>query len=168
MYKPSVRFVQALLTYLVLAVVAGVTALVLSLADLSPGAFWDHARHVVTFTLCPVITFAFLGVSIFALFYYVAPQLKGRPLHSPLLAYLHFWLVNAGVLLLAAGLWLTALANLPGLPVRVLPGSPELHAPAPLGAALGYTAGGPLTALGVALLSLSALLFAYNIWRTIR
>ena len=81
----------------------------------------------------------FVAMMIFGVAYHVIPRFAGRPLHSRLLAKVHWWSSNVGLLLFASGLAL--------LPHWTL-------------ARVGVGLGGVLSAAG-------AYLFIWNLWRTI-
>lgn len=82
----------------------------------------------------------FVSMMIFGVAYHVIPRFTGHPLHSRPLATAHWWLANAGLLLLVCGL---------AAQVRAERVAPVLLA-----------VGGTLSAAGM-------LAFVYNLWRTI-
>jgi cytochrome c oxidase cbb3-type subunit 1 len=82
----------------------------------------------------------FVAMMIFGVAYHVMPRFSGNPLHSRRLASLHFWLANAGLLLLVGAFALRTHAPGPAFPFLV--------------------AGGLASASGV-------YAFIYNIWRTL-
>ena len=101
------------------------------------------------------------------MFYWLVPRLWNKPLHSPSLANVHFWLGLTGILLYVAAMWASGITQ--GL---------MLNATAEGGTILKYpnfletlNAIRPLMLLRVAggLLYLSGfVLLGYNIWRSIR
>ena len=87
-----------------------------------------------------MLLLGFVAMMIFGVAYHVIPRFAGFQLHRADLARLHWWVANAGLLLMVAG-FVT-----------------RVHAPA-VGTIL-VAGGGTLSALG-------AYTFAYLIWRTI-
>ncbi|MDQ8153366.1 MAG: cbb3-type cytochrome c oxidase subunit I [Gemmatimonadota bacterium] len=81
----------------------------------------------------------FTSMLIFGVAYHVIPRFTGHPLHSRRMAEVHWWASNAGLVALVFGFLL-------------LPWRP--------GARLVVEAGAVLAAIG-------ALLFIYNLWRTL-
>lgn len=112
--------------------VAGVT-LGLGMA-VSPALVVYRAAHI------HMLLLGFVTGMIFGVGYHVFPRFAARPLASPRLVRLHWWLANAGVAAMAVAFALRAAA---------VPWSPVL---------LG--AGGTSAAVG-------AYLFAWNVWRTL-
>jgi cbb3-type cytochrome oxidase subunit 1 len=84
----------------------------------------------------------FVTMMIFGVAYHVIPRFSGAPLHDRRLAAAHWWVANAGLALMAAGLVLRVQPSMLGVATPVLVG------------------GGVLSALG-------AYAFAWNIWRTL-
>ena len=82
----------------------------------------------------------FVAMMIFGVAYHVIPRFTGNPLHSRTLATAHWWLANAGLLLLATG-FMTR---------------PHVG-----------TIATALVAAGGALAAVGAYAFIFNIWRTI-
>jgi len=82
----------------------------------------------------------FVGGMIFGVGYHVLPRFVGHPLHSAALARAHVWAGNVGLALLAGGFAWRVTDPVPAQRVIV--------------------AGGALAAAG-------ALMFVYNIWRTL-
>lgn len=125
---PFVRnFVRASLLWLCLGVTIGV------IMSFSANAMAVRPAHVHANLL------GFVSMMIFGVAYHVLPRFSGAPLHSRRLAAAHFWIANAGVVLLVGG-WI--------LRVWVAQGMHSVRA------------GGILSAAG-------AFLFAYNLWRTL-
>jgi cbb3-type cytochrome oxidase subunit 1 len=87
-----------------------------------------------------MLLLGFVGMMIFGVAYHVIPRFAGFQLHRADLARLHWWLANAGLLLMVSGF--IARVRAPGIGTIFL------------------AAGGALSALG-------AYTFAYLIWRTI-
>ena len=82
----------------------------------------------------------FVAMMIFGVAYHVIPRFTGMPLRHPRLAGAHWWLANAGLLLMASGF--------------------ALRARGVAGASMPLAIGGTFAAVG-------AYAFAFNIWRTI-
>jgi cbb3-type cytochrome oxidase subunit 1 len=121
-------FLKASLTWLALGVSLG-----LGMAAYPPWTIHRVAHmHMV---LVGFVTMMIYGVA-----YHVVPRFAGFPLHSRRAASWHWWMSNAGLALMVAGLVLRSVHPAAGTPVLV--------------------AGGSLSALG-------AYLFAYVIWRTV-
>src|SRR5690606_3112406 len=101
------------------------------------------------------------------MFYWLAPRLWSRPLHSPSLANLHFWLGTVGILLYVAAMWTSGItqglmlnATTEGGTVLAYPNFVDtLNSIRPL--MLLRVVGGGLYLTGW-------LLMAYNLYRTIR
>ena len=101
------------------------------------------------------------------MFYWLAPRLWNKPLHSPALANLHFWLGLVGILLYVSAMWASGITQ--GL---------MLNATAEGGTILKYpnfietiNAIRPLMLLrvvGGALYLTGWVVMAYNVWRSIR
>jgi cytochrome c oxidase cbb3-type subunit I/II len=101
------------------------------------------------------------------MFYWLAPRLWNKPLHSQALANLHFWLGTVGILLYMGAMWVSGIAQ--GL---------MLNATTEGGTILAYpnfldtlNTIRPLLALrivGGALYLAGFVLLAYNIWQTVR
>ena len=87
-----------------------------------------------------MLVLGFVTMMIFGVAYHVVPRFTGHPLYGRRAAGWHWWISNAGLLLMAVGFLLRPHAGSSAIPV--------------------LTAGGVLAALG-------AYLFAYLIWRTI-
>ena len=87
-----------------------------------------------------MVLLGFVTMMIFGVAYHVIPRFVGFPLHRPRLAGAHWWIANAGLLLMASGF--VARVHLP-----------------PVGTVV--------VALGGALSALGAYLFVFLIWRTI-
>ena len=87
-----------------------------------------------------MLLLGFVTMMIFGVAYHVIPRFVGFPLHRPRLAGAHWWIANAGLLLMASGF--IARVHLPTVATAVI------------------AVGGTLSALG-------AYLFVYVIWRTI-
>jgi cytochrome c oxidase cbb3-type subunit 1 len=85
----------------------------------------------------------FVTMMIFGVAYHVIPRFSGAPLFNRRLAGGHWWIANAGLLLMVLGFVLR----------------PTATVPAPLAIA-SLATGGTLSALG-------AYVFAYNVWRTL-
>jgi cbb3-type cytochrome oxidase subunit 1 len=101
---------------------------------LSPPLVAYRAAHI------HMLLLGFVTGMIFGVGYHVFPRFAARPLASPRLMRLHWWLANAGVATMAAAFIFRA--------------SGASWSPALLGA------GGTSAALG-------AYLFAWNVWRTL-
>lgn len=82
----------------------------------------------------------FVSMMIFGVAYHVIPRFVGHPLHNRRLATAHWWVANAGLLVLSTGFVLMPLVGARALPVQAV--------------------GGALSATG-------AYLFIYNLWRTL-
>lgn len=82
----------------------------------------------------------FVTMMIYGVAYHVIPRFSGNPLYSRRLATAHWWISNAGLLLMVAGFSLR----------------PHFGS----GAVPALAAGGTLSAIG-------AYVFAYGIWRTV-
>ncbi len=82
----------------------------------------------------------FVSMMIFGVAYHVLPRFVGHPLHNRRLAAVHWWVANAGLVVLTTGFVL-----LPTIGARAYP---------------VQGAGGAISALG-------AYLFIYNMWRTL-
>jgi cbb3-type cytochrome oxidase subunit 1 len=87
-----------------------------------------------------VLLLGFVTMMIYGVAYHVIPHFVGFRLHRPRLAGAHWWIANAGLLLMASGF------------------VARVHVPA---------MGTVVVALGGALSALGAYLFVYVIWRTI-
>lgn len=87
-----------------------------------------------------MLLLGFVAMMIFGVAYHVIPRFAGFPLHRADLARLHWWMANAGLLLMPGGF--IARVHSPGI------------------GTVAIAAGGTLTALG-------AYTFTYLIWRTI-
>lgn len=82
----------------------------------------------------------FVTMMIFGVAYHVIPRFSGNPLHSRRLATVHWWVANAGLVVVVAGFVARVHVLSSAIPV--------------------LAAGGILAATG-------AYLFIYNLWRTI-
>jgi cbb3-type cytochrome oxidase subunit 1 len=82
----------------------------------------------------------FVSMMIFGVAYHIFPRFTGNPLHSQRMAVSHLWVANAGLALLVGG-W-----------------SLRVHA---------YAAGEIAIRGGAVLAAGGALLFIYNLWRTL-
>lgn len=122
------NFIRASVLWLCVGVVLGVAM------SFSPYALVWRPAHMHANLL------GFVAMMIFGVAYHVIPRFAGFQLHRADLARLHWWVANAGLLLMVAG-FVT-----------------RVHAPA-VGTIL-VAGGGTLSALG-------AYTFAYLIWRTI-
>ena len=87
-----------------------------------------------------MVTLGFVTMMIYGVAYHVIPRFAGFPLHSRRAAMWHWWLSNAGLLLMVAG-----------FAIRVR----------------GVVAGTGVLAAGGALSAIGAYLFAFTLWRTI-
>jgi cbb3-type cytochrome oxidase subunit 1 len=126
--RPVVLFLKAGLVWLVLGVTLGVC-----MAVHPPLLAWRTA-HI------HMLLVGFVTGMIFGVGYHVFPRFAGRPLRSPRLVMLHWWLANLGVAAMASGFALRA---------------------------RGAVAGPPLLGVGGAAAALGAYLFVYNVWRTL-
>ena len=86
--KVAGNFVLASLVYLFIGITwMGPGSFLFPSPSGNAGAAFDTARwHLVII--------GFIGFSIMGLLYNAAPRIGGRPLHSPRLARIHFWLSN--------------------------------------------------------------------------
>lgn len=82
----------------------------------------------------------FVSMMIFGVAYHVLPRFVGHPLHNRRLAVVHWWVANAGLVVLTLGF-----ALLPTLGARAY----------------------PVQGIGGAISALGAYLFIYNMWRTL-
>lgn len=121
-------FMKASLTWLAVGVTLGV-----AMAAHPPWVVYRPAH-------LHMLVLGFVTMMIFGVAYHVVPRFTGHPLYARRAAGWHWWVSNAGLLLMAIGFIM-----------RPLTWS---------GATLVLTAGGVLAASG-------AYLFAYLIWRTI-
>ena len=121
-------FIKASLTWLALAVSLGVAMAV------HPAWLVYRTAHLHMALL------GFVAMMIFGVAYHVIPRFTGNPLHSRMLAGVHWWLANIGLAVLVIGF-----LGRPQWGARAIP---------------VMTAGGGLAAIG-------AYLFAYNLWRTL-
>ena len=121
-------FIKASLTWLALAVSLGVAMAV------HPAWLVYRTAHLHMALL------GFVAMMIFGVAYHVIPRFTGNPLHSRMLAGVHWWLANIGLAVLVIGF-----LGRPQWGARAIP---------------VMTAGGALAAVG-------AYLFAYNLWRTL-
>jgi cytochrome c oxidase cbb3-type subunit 1 len=120
-------FVKASLAWLALGVTLGVA--------MAAAPAWVIYRPAhMHMNLLGFVTMMIYGVA-----YHVIPRFSGFPLHSRRLAGAHWWLSNAGLLLMVTGFALRPSVEALGTPVLV--------------------AGGTLSALG-------AYVFVYGLWRT--
>jgi cytochrome c oxidase cbb3-type subunit I/II len=111
-------------------------------------------------------TLGWNGFMAAGMFYWLAPRLWGRPLFSPALANLHFWLGLVGILIYVSAMWTSGItqglmlnATSEGGTVLVYPNFLDtLNTIKPM--MLMRVVGGGLYLTGF-------LLLAYNIWRTI-
>jgi cbb3-type cytochrome oxidase subunit 1 len=121
-------FVKASVAWLAVGVILG-----MSMAFVPAWTVY-RALHV------HVLLLGFVTMFINGVGYHVVPRLSGRPLWSARAAHWHWWLANAGLLLMVPGFWLRA----SGLPSDTI--------------VLGT--GGTITAIG-------ALVFVLQVWRTV-
>lgn len=121
------NFIRASVLWLCVGVVLGVAM------SFSPYALVWRPAHMHANLL------GFVAMMIFGVAYHVIPRFSGAPLFRPRLARAHFWIANAGLLLMVAG-WIAR--------------------PFAAGAMRLLQLGGLLGAAG-------AFLFAFNIWRTL-
>lgn len=128
MHPTVVRFLRASLVWLVVGVTLGVAMAA------SPPLVIYRTAHI------HLLLLGFVAGMIFGVGYHVFPRFAGRPLQSPRLMLVHWWLANGGVAAMASAFALRAAG---------VTWSPTLLA-----------AGGTAAALG-------AYLFAWNIWRTL-
>ena len=103
-------------------------------------AFWPGAALVYRPAHVHANLLGFVSMMIFGVAYHVIPRFSGNPLHRRGLAVTHLWTANVGLALLVAG-WLAR--------VRWV------------------TSGALLVQVGAALSAVGALLFIYNLWRTL-
>ena len=87
-----------------------------------------------------MVLLGFVTMMIYGVAYHVIPRFAGFPLHSRRAAGCHWWISNAGLLLMVAGF---------------------------AARAAGAAVGTPLLAAGGALSAAGAYTFAYVVWRTI-
>lgn len=87
-----------------------------------------------------MVLLGFVTMMIYGVAYHVVPRFSGHPLHRRRVAGWHWWVSNAGLLLMAAGF--AARAG-------------------------GHAIGTPVLAMGGVLSTLGAYAFAYLLWRTI-
>ncbi|HSJ65372.1 MAG TPA: cbb3-type cytochrome c oxidase subunit I [Gemmatimonadaceae bacterium] len=127
----SRAFIKASVTWLALGVTLGVAMAAMP----SLGAFRTVHLHMNLL--------GFVAMMIFGVAYHVIPRFAGAPLHDRRLAVAHWWVANAGLVLMVAGFTLRATGWVP-------------FAHATVCLAIGGTA-----------LALGAYAFAYNVWRTI-
>ena len=121
-------FLKSSLAWLALGVTLGVA--------MAAHPVWIIYRPAHMHMLLP----GFVTMMIFGVAYHVIPRFVGFPLHRPRLAGVHWWIANAGLLLMVCGF------------------AARIHWP---------TAATPLLATGGVLSALGAYLFVYLIWRTI-
>lgn len=121
-------FVKASVAWLAVGLVLGLSMVFV------PAWTVYRAMHV------HVMLLGFVTMFINGVAYHVVPRLSGRPLWSIRAAHWHFWLANAGLLVMVPGFWLRA----QGLPAGT--------------AVLGI--GGTITTIG-------AVVFVLQVWRTV-
>ncbi len=149
----AIRFILVSLIYLI----AGITWMgPLSLLIPGPAGMaaniYDSGRFHVLFV-------GFIGFVILAMLYYVVPRLSGKQLHSMKLGSIHFWLSNillpiAIILEVAVSVVYQDLINAPNFSVSSLP---------------PFFLGLFVFVLIVFFIAIAAqVIFAYNIYRTIR
>jgi cytochrome c oxidase cbb3-type subunit 1 len=127
--EPFVRnFIRMSLVWFAIGILLGLAMI------FWPAAIIYRPAHVHAHLL------GFVSMMIFGVAYHVLPRFTGRPLHSPTLAFVHFWAANVGVLLMLMGF--IARAHI-GARALVLLGS------------------------GAALSALAGAIFVYNAWRTL-
>lgn len=128
--EPFVRgFIKASLAWLGVGVLIGLSMAVWPAEALAYRPAHMHANLL-----------GFVSMMIFGVAYHVIPRFTGNPLHDRRLAMIHFWVANAGLLLLVAG-WVLRVA-------RSALATPALHT------------GAMLSAIG-------AFAFIFNLWRTL-
>jgi cytochrome c oxidase cbb3-type subunit 1 len=103
-------------------------------------AFWPGEALVYRPAHVHANLLGFVSMMIFGVAYHVIPRFTGNPLHRRALAVAHLYVANAGLALLVAG-WI-ARVRWSGI-------------------------GTPMVRAGAALSAVGALLFIYNLWRTL-
>ena len=121
-------FIKASLAWLALGVTLGVAIAIV------PSMIVYRTAHI------HINLLGFVTMMIYGVAYHVLPRFAGTPLHSARMAVAHWWLANAGLILLAGGF--IARAHVGG-------------------------AAAPALAIGGTLSAAGAYLFAYVMWRTI-
>lgn len=92
-------FVKASVAWLAVGVVLGMSMAIV------PEWTVYRAMHV------HVMLVGFVTMFINGVAYHVVPRLSGRPLWSPVAARRHWWIANAGLVVMVAGFWLRARGN---------------------------------------------------------
>lgn len=95
---PGLKFIVLALAFYGLATFEGPMMAIRSVNVLSHFTEWTIG-HVHSGAL------GWNALITFGTFYYLVPKLAGRPLHSPKLAQLHFWMALAGVMLYILAMW---------------------------------------------------------------
>lgn len=103
-------------------------------------AFWPGAALVYRPAHVHANLLGFVSMMIFGVAYHVIPRFSGNALHHRALASVHLWVANTGLALLVGG-WIG-----------------RVHWPA---------AGTAMVRAGAAASAVGALLFVYNLWRTL-
>lgn len=128
--EPFVRgFIKASLAWLGVGVLIGLSM-----------AFWPAEALAYRPAHMHANLLGFVSMMIFGVAYHVIPRFTGNPLHDRRLAMIHFWVANAGLLLLVAGWIFRAL--------RPALAAPSIH-------------------LGAVLSAIGAFAFIFNLWRTL-
>ncbi len=156
---PVLKFLAAAVTFYGMATFEGPLLAIKSVNALAHYTDWIIG-HVHGGTL------GWNGFMAAAMFYWMVPKLWDRPLHSPALANLHFWLGLTGILLYISAMWTSGITQ--GL---------MLNATTEGGTVLAYpnfldtlTTIRPMLLMrvvGGGLYLTGFLLLAYNLWRTI-
>jgi cytochrome c oxidase cbb3-type subunit I/II len=157
---PVLKFFAAAVTFYGMATLEGPLLAIKSVNALAHYTDWIIG-HVHAGTL------GWNGFMAAGMFYWLAPRLWNKPLHSTSLANLHFWIGMTGILLYVAAMWASGITQ--GL---------MLNATSEGGTILTYpnfldtlNAIRPLMLLrvvGGALYLTGFLMMGYNIWRTVR
>ncbi len=130
MDRITVTFIKASLLYLLAGSTLGAMVL-----------FWPAATGIYRSIHAHLNVFGWLTMMVFGVSYHILPRFSGRPLYSQVLARVHLWLSNIGLIGLII-FWALA-----GYGVSFMSGARAVFG---------------------ALLAVSIYLFVYNMWRTVK
>ena len=101
---PIVKFWAVAVTFYGMSTFEGPMMSIRSVNSLSHYTDWTIG-HVHSGAL------GWVGMAVFATFYYLVPRLWKRPLHSVQLASFHFWLATIGIVLYVVAMWVAGITQ---------------------------------------------------------
>lgn len=157
--EPILKFFVLALTFYGMATFEGPLLSIKSLNLVSHYTDWTIA-HVHAGAL------GWVGGMVFAMAYYLAPKLWGRPLYSEKLAHQHFWIATIGILLYICSMWAAGITQ--GLMWMATTKDGLLRYPQFIETVIALKPLYWIRLVGGLLYLLGALICLYNLYRTAR